>query len=137
MLQTSEIQYRDSFYDVTLVVKQGNLADGMRHAALQGESMRAGEAVKLDLPGSLGDLIAIHIRPSCLASLHSVENRGERKVTKEPTLDEFMEYPDALVDLWQTAVWELNPHWSPFGRSAIPSNSSTENSSSGTPEKQV
>lgn len=134
MLQKSEIVYKDSLYDVTLVIRQATFADGMRRAALHGEAIIAGEV--LGYPGDLDALITLHIRPSCIAGLVSVENRGELVVKPEPTLQEFMEYPDSLVDLWQRAVWELNPHWSPFGFSQTQPTSSTENSNDGTPRKE-
>jgi hypothetical protein len=134
MLQKIEIVYKDQYYDVTLTVKQGTFADGIRRAALQGESLLAGPIE--GMLENLSVLITQWIRPSCLAGLASVENRGEHEIKPEPTLEEFMEYPDALIELWQNTVWELNPHWSPFGTRPTQQNSLTENSLDGTPQKE-
>ena len=135
MLQTSQIEYKDLYYDVTITVKQGTFADGMKKAGLQGEALLAGAGADLGFGENLGLLIAYHVRPSCLAALVNVENRGELSVKPDPTIEEFMEYPDALITMWQEAVWELNPHWSPFGRNQTPQLSLTENSSNGTPQE--
>ena len=133
MLQVKEIQYKDDFYDVTIVVKQGTLSDGMRRNALQGEAIASKKGA--DLPENLGQLVAVHYIPSCIAATASIENRGAQSISAEPTFEEFMEYPDALVDLWVSLIWELNPHWSPFGRRLAAQDSLTENSNSGTDEE--
>jgi hypothetical protein len=32
------------------------------------------------------------------------------------SFDEFIALPDDLVVLWESAVYEVNPHWSPMGQ---------------------
>jgi len=54
--------------------------------------------------------------PTCIAATTEVKviEKGKKGISLDMTSAEFLELPAALVRLWSTAVWELNPMWSPF-----------------------
>ncbi len=133
-MSEAEVRYTDDDYDVVLEVRQASFADGLRRIALQQEQ---GES-KMD---TIAERIRAYGRqsifPACVSSTKIIANNGKKKLVIPETYEEFEKLPDTLVDIWITAVWEKNPHWSPFGLLKALSNSSTENSSGGTDPKQT
>lgn len=62
-----------------------------------------------------------------------IENGGAVKVRPvfDLTFEEWLELPEALVISWETAVYELNPHWLPGQEGKARSGSGRSETSSG------
>jgi len=128
---TSELRYIDTEYDVTLAIKQATFADGLRRSALQAKDRADAEK---ELPLGYNLYAAFYLYPSLLCATEIIKDEGEKHLSLDMTQDELMELPDALVSIWSDAIWEKNPHWSPFGLVKALT-SSTASSSPGTEEK--
>lgn len=48
-----------------------------------------------------------------------------------PTLEEVMQFPDELIYTWESAVYQLNPHWDPAARARASEAQKKEPSSPG------
>ena len=114
-----EVRYKDESYDVTLIVGTATFADGLKRAALQGAytvRIKEDEPFIKSLNGMEG-LALYHVYPSCMAAPTKIENRGEKILSIPLGEGEMLNLPEPLVNMWAEAVWEANPHWSPFGKS--------------------
>jgi hypothetical protein len=97
--------------EVRIVVQAATVLSGMRRAILADRV-----STELDARG-LGSssldvavlLVARFTYPDLLAAV--VESEGIN--TDDMSLDDFLNLPQALVDAWLVAVYELCPHWSP------------------------
>lgn len=134
MSEEISIRYEDDDIHIILFVKQATFADGLRRAALQRLAMPKptvegqDEQSVLDLLSGMDVYARQWVFPSCVCCTRVEVISGEFRIPT--TYAEFERLPDALVDLWISAVWEKNPHFSPFGRSLskAQSDSSTNDS---------
>ena len=142
-MRTRTVVYKDDDYDVELEVCQVSLVQGFRRIALHSR-----ELARLKERGQEADLmvqwVAIRSLPDCLACTN-IKNlsKDKKQLPTELSLDEFLALPEALVIVWEQAVYECNPHWLPQrkepeqGEAQEPADSSnsTSGSSSGSSEK--
>jgi len=108
------VVYRDDDYDVEFVVRQATTSDGIKRQALMAEQWKAmpREARARTL---VETWMPIRCYPSLMVATITVKNADGAKTKLAVPLPyaEFLELPDALVTLWQGAVFEVNPHWVP------------------------
>ena len=148
-MRTRTVAYKDDGYDVELVVRQMSLGGGFRRLALRSrEAARFKERFKE--PGEdAANYLQLHwvahfMLPACLGATE-IKNLDADKiqVLDEMDLDDFLALPEAMVILWENAVYECNPHWMPRmkedeqGEAREPGDdsSSTESSSPGSSTK--
>lgn len=101
------VTYTGQGYDVTLTVREASLRDDLKRQAYLRQAPEMGQ----DEP--FADYC--YRRPiwAALLACTTIESRGERTL-REPTSDEFLDLPSALVTLWVDAAAKANPHWFPW-----------------------
>ena len=140
------VVYKDDDYDVEIVVRQAALSAGFRRTALQSREMaRLKEKDKVEgAEGYLVQWAAFRTLPDCLCASVEVRNLDKEKtqLSSEMDLDQFLSLPEALVIVWEQAVYECNPHWMPIpkeeeksGEVPEPDDSSTSTSGSSSGSK--
>ena len=141
MLQTKTITYEDQSFHVDIVVKQATLKDSFRFDALRflpRENVEEPEDLVEKFVFRMHDLFSKLTHPALVVGtveIHNLDPDKEQLTMEElPLAERIMELPQALVDMWEEAVLELNPTWSPFAQMRTTKSSSTENSSTGTDE---
>jgi hypothetical protein len=117
-MKESTFSYTDDMFDVRVTVTQASRALGIKKAAIADGAMQS-----LGEPDVLSPIETLIIRftgsaiyPSCAAATTNIEN-GDAAVQKlklPMTYREFLDLPDKLVEMWEQAVFALNPHWVPF-----------------------
>ncbi len=121
-LQRRSVVYESGDVKIDLVVSEASALTGMRRALLRGRASAylnslngaGGEESEDDKPSlSALDLSAITLMarvvyPDLVAA--AVEADG---IDLEMSIDDFCGLPDSLVDAWEVAVYQLNPHWLP------------------------
>ncbi len=117
-MREATVEYHDDDYNVQLVVVQCSLERGFRRSALQAEN-----AVFLKKRESEGGAIefqeryvAFHTHPECIAAtkeIHNLDGAAMQFPDTTITLEDFLKLPEALIVLWEKAVYALNPHWVP------------------------
>jgi hypothetical protein len=99
------LKYEDDNYKVELTVRQATVRDGMYRGILLG---RVNTEVPKDENASRDDRVfragTITYYCACL-SVTDIDSQGKKKLTKDISLDDFLDLPDAMVDPW---------NWSPF-----------------------
>ncbi len=123
MLETKVFAYEDSTYKLTVTVKEANVADGIKFTAMV---TQAGMIEKEE--DWLTAVYRIRTFPALICGTQCIE--GEPPVSLEMTFDEFLELPHALIQLWEEAVFELNPLWSPFSLRTNPTGTGSTNAPS-------
>ena len=58
---------------------------------------------------------AFRALPDCLGATVEIRNLDESKqsLSAELSFDEFLDLPEALIQMWQEATYAVNPHWLP------------------------
>lgn len=143
-MQTKTVEYYvekdgEKPVDIKLVVSEATVFVGMRRAVLQGraeswvalrreaivgdevdEVDEVDEADEADIndvrPGFLdlmaGSLAARILYPDLVACVTEAEGLSPDTLS----VDGFLALPEQLTQAWETAVYELNPHWLPGGQ---------------------
>ena len=147
-MRTRTVVYKDDSYDVEIDVRQAALGGGFRRTALR--SRELAQSKKRDAPegpeGYLAQWVAFRTLPDCLGATAEIRNLDKEKeqLSSEMNLEEFLALPEALVIVWEQAVYECNPHWMPLpkeeeesGEAPEPDDNSTltKDSSSGSKTK--
>ncbi|MDD5220384.1 MAG: hypothetical protein PHV11_07450 [Candidatus Bipolaricaulis sp.] len=123
-MRTETVHYVDDDYDVTLVVVQATMREAVKRATLR--STEEG-VLKNASASSLDSYYEWWVRvidyPCFVAATKEVINHASdddipEDLRKKPFAlpvsgEEFLDLPEALVALWERAVWSLNPHWIP------------------------
>lgn len=111
--KTVETQLNDQ--DVRIVVGEATVLAAMQRQVYRARAKDEVERLQADMGaqstavGSALALIAFYQYPDCLAA--TVTATGLPVATL--TLADFIALPEALVDVWLTAVYALCPEWSP------------------------
>lgn len=126
MLKREIVEYVDDFYHVRITVGQATVREGLRRSALIAKRGYPDEAELEELRKGFDpvrfveDQYLLWTYPACVAGTVEIENLDPEKpnslsleVLNEGS-DTFLDLPDALVIIWENAVLEVNPHWSPF-----------------------
>jgi len=114
-MKTQIIEYRDDEYDVVITVKQATLADGLRRQAKIAEMVET--LKKEEAQGETRSLIErfaiLRLFPECTIGTANIENRdaNKKQLSTEMSIADFLELPEALVVMWQTAIYACNPQW--------------------------
>lgn len=130
-MATRVLEYVDEDYNVHLTLQGASVRQGMKRTqlaraqtiALRLEEPVAGKEEKEEAKSEVAldeRIIRIFTYPACLGCLVKVDNVADkdgRTPTKllpdEPTLEEFFDLPDTLVNEWEGLAYTLNPHWAP------------------------
>ena len=126
-MRTSEIQYKDDDYEVVIVVRQASVMQGMHRTELvvAGEKQLYVDHPELVDVGNLSaenrvklNILRMyyqHTFPACIAATTSIVCAEDTTllILSQLTMTEFLELPEAMVDVWVTAVFTDNPHWMP------------------------
>ena len=116
-MKTKAVHYEDEEIIVDLVISSATVLIGAKKFRI---AQSCEEAIgALDSATGLVDtdfrIIALGVYPSMTAPV--VEWKAALKASGEsipvPTLEAFVQLPEALWDAWSIAVYELNPHWIP------------------------
>ena len=111
------VEYKDDDYHVKITVVQCSLAQGFRRNAahaINAAKMKVRET-EGKAPGFQERYVAFRTHPELVGATTEVQNLEDTKVQLpvEPTLEEFLELPEALILAWERVVYTLNPHWIP------------------------
>ena len=142
------VVYKDDDYDVEIEVRQTSLSGSYRRVALQSRELaQSKERGNAKGPEDyFTQWVGWRTLPSCLGATVEIRNldKAKTQLPSEMNLDEFLALPEALVIVWERAVYECNPHWMPVseeeeesGEAPEPDDNltSTEGSSSGSKTK--
>ena len=113
-MQRRTVEYTSGDTEVRIVVSEATALAGMKRAILRGRVDAYLGAVRGNDESASVDTIALELMarvvyPDLLAC--TVEADGIDLDALD--VGAFCELPDALVDAWEAAVYELNPHWLP------------------------
>jgi len=119
-MRQSTVEYVNDDYDVELVVREATTADAFRKGALA-RKFATELGINLGEAGGVKgiELMRVHVAtrflPECISATVEVKNRDKEKtqLKLDLTVDDFLALPEALVMLWQEAMYALNPHWFP------------------------
>jgi len=109
------IEYKDDDLDVRLTINRATVRIGMMRTLLQEKARvaaheRSPEAITDDeLWNDIELWSQINFFPSLIAATSDAKGFEEWP----PTYEQFLELPELLVMEWESAVFELNPHWRP------------------------
>jgi len=111
--ETRTLTYQDEALDVTLELGAATTLAGVRRALLQGRALAYLDegAAEAGLAATARRIVVQYLYPDLLAAV--VEAEG---LDPEMPVADFLALPEALTDLWQNLVYDLNPHWYPFRR---------------------
>ena len=124
-MESKEVRFEGQGYKVTLRIKAVTTLDGavrsilisqgiVANRLLLGEDWNTPEKLSQVPIRVLAENFArTRIYPSCAAALAEVVNDpdAEKKVSDDPTFEEFMALPEKLAQVWERTAHELNPHW--------------------------
>jgi len=117
MTKTSTVRYEDDSFAVTIKVKQATVLDALVQSALEHSmEVRTVEALLPETVRSLTGLIwwVQTAYCACRSLTVSVENdEGKEKLSADLSMKEFLEIPEALQNVWWTAIIRLNPQIMP------------------------
>ena len=108
--------YKDDDYDVEIVVRQASYGDGFRrYAIISREQARWKEQEEGGLADWNRHWAAFRVLPAFTCATVKIKNLDPEKqqLVSEMDLDVLLDLPEALVILWEKAVFECNPHWVP------------------------
>jgi hypothetical protein len=106
MPQAKVVTYSDDRVQAEITVTQATVLQGMRRTRLQMEARGAKDEDQ--------DVQILHIL--VYPDLVAASEKGSITVDNEPlpfppSFEQFLELPAALDNLWEMAVYDLNPHW--------------------------
>ncbi len=121
-LQQRSVTYESGDVKIALIVSEASALTGMKRALLRGRASayldslnNAADEDNADDSRALSplDLSAITLMarivyPDLISAV--VEADG---LDLAMSVDDFCNLPDSLVDIWEVAVYQLNPHWLP------------------------
>lgn len=81
---------------------------GLRSEADVGEGEAADKVARSALDVSALSILAVVVYPALLSAASEMEG-----IDAGISVEEFAALPDALMDAWEAATYELNPHWLP------------------------
>jgi len=115
-METRTITYIDSDYEVSFQVEQATLAKQYEYEALQSLAQKRYDVEAADTVEGLSSLsrrfYMLWLYPALRTVVRKVDDKkGNFPEITEETMDEL---PVALVFELRDAIYELNPHWSPF-----------------------
>lgn len=95
-----------------LTLREATGRDGIRRAGLARQALR----LYADDPATW--FMAYHFHPACVSCVDiGFLKVGKKKYTPDTIVDmpfdEFIDLPEALINAWTAAAYELNPHWQP------------------------
>lgn len=109
------IEYKDDDLDVRLTINRATVRIGMMRTLLQEKARVAAHGRKPetvpddDLLGESELWVQIALYPSLIAATTEATGFEDWPLS----YDQFMELPETLAMEWESAVFELNPHWRP------------------------
>lgn len=132
-METKVIQYKDSEFNVEIVVRKARLIDGIRRTVLIARERAlmlaaygvkpkdddAKETAELQAAAAMSGeesylwVYRMHTYPPCVAATVEIKNLegAEVELSKDISPEDFLELPEALVMQWESGVLEINPHW--------------------------
>lgn len=113
MLRRETVEYTDGETNVVLIVSEASVVAGIRRGVLKGEASRlSAQAGLMDMDEDDTDLALFLLRSFTYPDLitATVEADG---IEWPLSFEAFCELPERLVDVWEHAVYRLNPHWRP------------------------
>ncbi len=114
MGDTRTVEFKDAGHDIRLVVREATALDGMKRTVLQGRAERyIKESSLAGLAGGAAVVMARYAYPALIAA--TVQAEG---LDIEMDIDTFLELPEQFFWIWSEAVFDLNPHWSPYETSS-------------------
>lgn len=123
-------------YDLVLEVQQANVLLGADYHQLCSE-MRdqypaPEEGDERFAAKQMEWVVRVTRYPACITALVDVKSKGKKTVSKDMSVDDFLQLPQVLMEVWYEATLKVNPQWSPFWQ--VRSMLSMRRSSTGTPE---
>lgn len=118
-MESRIVEYQDSDYDVAVTVIQAKMPQQFTYEATQLQMM---DKYKIVPEEESEDVLAamterwhmVHSYPALKSAISNVENRNDAEELPALTPETFLDWPMALFMELLDAVYELNPHWSPF-----------------------
>ena len=110
---TKVIEFVKDGWDVTLTVRMASTRDRLQRNAMLAKL----KTDPIEEESSEAWYFRTHVYANLMA-VTAIESRGDNVVPQKPTVDEFLDLPDELVDQWSDACVEENKHWFPFHRKA-------------------
>jgi len=118
-MKTSVVEYKDDDYDVQLTVRQCTLEQGMKRTSLRVEQELAlkkrGEQKGVGAANSAALLqrqwLALRTYPDLLASTVEISGKHLGDLSVDMAFEQFMQLPEALVMVWEQAVYRVNPQY--------------------------
>lgn len=93
--------------EYSITVRQATVLDGMRRGRLIGEGLNAEES------DPERKIARVALYPAAMAALVTLISGSSPERGREMAFDDFCSLPEAVVEAWLAAVYELNPHWQP------------------------
>jgi hypothetical protein len=118
MSKKTTFDYRDDDYDLTVIVKQATVLDGLQRAALE-QKIQGSEMVKYltpeiaERPWIVTWLKQLYIAAQTLTVDIKSNDKEKGKVQKGLGLQEFLELPEALLNIWYMTIISVNPQLVP------------------------
>jgi hypothetical protein len=100
------VEYSGNGIEARIVVSAANVLQGMKRTRLRN--------ARGDLEGKAEEVIiaSVFTYPDLMAAAREISISG---IEGDPTFDQFCQLPEAFVVQWESAVYDLNPHWLPQG----------------------
>jgi hypothetical protein len=98
------VEYSGNGIEARIVVSAANVLQGMKRTRLRN--------ARGDLEGKAEEVIiaSVFTYPDLMAAAREISISG---IEGDPTFDQFCQLPEAFVVQWESAVYDLNPHWLP------------------------
>jgi hypothetical protein len=103
-VDTKVIEYAGNGLQARVAVSAANVLQGMKRTRLRN--------ARGDLDGKAEEVViaSVFTYPDLVAAAREISISG---IEGEPTFDQFCQLPEAFVIQWESAVYDLNPHWLP------------------------
>jgi hypothetical protein len=107
-MKTKTISYEDDDVQAAITVRAATVRDGMQRGRLLAQAFEHPES-----DDTLQTLRVIHY-PACVSAAEGqIVLEGASAAVDQLAFKAFIGLPERLVEMWLTAVYEINPHWSP------------------------
>jgi len=124
MPRESVVEYRDDDYNIEITVVQASLERGFTRASLSQRMDAQLRARKIEEGAEIGNelqyrFVAIRTYPEVMAATKQIKNvpdasgKSTSQLSLPMSFEDFIALPEALVMLWEQAVYAMNPHWVP------------------------
>lgn len=112
-MEQATVEYHDGDYNVTIVVQQATVRMGWHRATLIAQYEGQLKQLPADEQADLATRYTVYrTLPELMAATLRIKNgKDSKRLDKNISLKEWFELPEALVMVWEQAVYKINPHW--------------------------